>query len=126
MDEMTFETIKMTLTWLPVPFLFFVYYVMQLFTKHKWKAIHLAVDISAILFILTSAILMKELFNIRIIGYLIVILIVLLAVLLIIQWKKETDVLLLKAVRQLMRLLFLPFFFFYIGLIICKLIMFFI
>ncbi|HLR64107.1 MAG TPA: DUF3397 domain-containing protein [Pseudogracilibacillus sp.] len=122
MDEATMETIRQILIWIPLPYMLITYYMVHTFSKNKWRAIHIAVDLSTVFYIIASAVIVKEMFEITTIGYILVALLIMLAIVLIKQWKDDTEVVLLKGFRLLMRICFIPVFIIYIGLIIYKLV----
>ena len=58
-------------------------------------------------YLIAAALFVYQLFQLNITGYIFIALISLLAIILIIQWKKDTEVLLLKGVKVLLRITFL-------------------
>lgn len=101
-----------------LPFIFIIipliatltlYQISYFIFKHRWKAIHLSVQWTAIFYIIAVTILLEKLIEQNIIGYILIGLIVTLAVILIIQWKNNTEVILLNGLRVLWRICFLLF-----------------
>lgn len=103
---------------IPVLMSLLVYLITLRMRRHKWQAIHLAVQGTAIFYIIAVTILIYQLFQINITAYLLICIILILSIILIFQWKKNTEVLLGKAFKVLWRALFLLFFTAYCGLLI--------
>lgn len=105
-----FITIPILMTWI-------VYFITNKIVKHQWKAIHFSVQSTAIFYIIAVAILLQNIFHYQFVGIILICLIVFLAVILIIQWKKDTEVVLRKGLKVLLRISFLLFGAVYIILI---------
>ncbi len=87
-------------------------------TNNQWKSIHKSVQWSAIFYVIAVELLVKTLFNIRLIGYIVILLILVAAYTLVMQWKQGKDVELLTGLRIMWRVSFLLFSFVYCGLVI--------
>src|SRR5690625_262119 len=109
---------------IPIMMSMFIYFLGVHFSKNKWKAIHKSTQWSAVFYIIAVALLLKHLFTFSFLGYILIFLITLLSTILIIQWKKDTEVILLDGLRVMWRSSFLIFFILYLGLITYKLIQF--
>ncbi len=101
----------------PIGATLLLYVISTLFYKNRWKAIHLAVQGSAIFYVIAVIILLEKLILTPIIGYTTIFIILLLAIILIIQWKTKTDVVLMNGIKVCARICFLFFGFIYILLI---------
>jgi len=95
-----------------------IYQIRFQLVKNNWRAIHTTVQLSALFYIAAVASLLKVLFDSYYIGSILIILIVVLAIILIFQWKKHTEVVLLKGLKILARLSFLVFGLCYVLLLI--------
>lgn len=109
---------------MPIFLSLFIYYISVRLSGSKWKAIHKSVQMTAIFYIIAVALLIKLMFDLRFIGYISIFLIVMLGTILIIQWKKNTEVVLLNGLRLLWRISFLIFFILYVGLITYMIVLF--
>lgn len=94
-----------------------IYQVRFMFGQNNWKAVHAATQWSSVFYILAVVFLLRQLFGSYYIGSLLIMLICLLAIILIIQWKVQTEVLLLKGMKVLLRISFLLFGIAYFGLL---------
>ncbi len=74
-----------------IPYLFtiFVYYVLKFFRLHKWRKIHLTAQISALGYVAGVVILVEALFDLFLLGYILILFILFLSIHLIVQWKKK-------------------------------------
>lgn len=117
MQEQTLEWIKLAIIWSPPILTLLCFYVHKLIKTSTWRAIHFTTEFTTILYIVSVAILVKMLFNLSIIGYIIIYFLILLAVIIFMQWKMETDILFGRAVKLLLRINFLIFVIAYIILI---------
>lgn len=93
----------------PVISTIFVFYVSNLICKHKWKAIHFAVEWTAIFYIIAVILLLEKLLEQTVIGIVLIILITVLSIILILQWKNHTEVVLRNGIKVLTRISFLVF-----------------
>lgn len=82
--------------------------------RDQWRAIHFAAEASAILYIAIVMFLLQKYVHVHMVGYISIGLLTLLSVVLIIQWKQQSDVMLGKGLKVLMRFSFLVFGFSYI------------
>lgn len=103
---------------LPILSTVIIYQIRFNVVGNQWKAIHTAVQLSAIFYVAAVVSLFKLLFGSYFIGYTLILLICVLAGLLIWQWKKEMEVVFLKGLKFLSRIIFLSFFIGYIFLLV--------
>jgi len=94
----------------------------KLLYKHRWRAIHFMVQISAYIYLFAVIYMLERLVPFTITGYIVIVILVVLAILLIRQWKKNTEVVLSKALKMLSRILFLLCFVLYIVLVVVELV----
>lgn len=106
-----FITFPILATWI-------VFYISKKIHRHKWRAIHQAVNWTTLLYIFVSIILLKVIFEQYFIGPLLLLLLCMLTFIIVIQWKIKTEVLLVKAIKQLWRACFLLFLFLYLFLVL--------
>ncbi|GIO22309.1 DUF3397 domain-containing protein [Oceanobacillus sp. J11TS1] len=106
------DTIYYTLSvFIAFPFIitFLAYWITKLSKKHTWKAVHNAVQWSAIFFILGVGILLQLLFGRSFFGWIVLLLLISLAGILIQQYRKQTEIDVLKAIKLVCRSAFLLF-----------------
>lgn len=101
----------------PVVSTILLYSISTFLYKHRWKAIHLSVQGSAIFYVIAVILLLEKLIQISIIGYALIFIILVLAIILIIQWKTKTEVVLKDGLKVLTRICFLLFGVIYVLLI---------
>jgi len=99
-----------------------VYFIIYKITRHRWKAIHISVQWTAIFYIIAVTILLQKIFAYDFISIILISLILMLAIILIIQRNLHTEVLLGKGLKVLARFSFLLFGCIYILLIIYEII----
>lgn len=109
---------------LPFVMTFLVYYFSKRTFGNQWRAIHTAVQWTAIFYIIAVAILLKMMLQQSVFGYMLILLIVILAIILIFQWKHQAEVILKDGLRLLWRVSFLLFSITYSGLLIYVLVRF--
>lgn len=124
MQKVVVSYVPYILIGLPVFMSLCLYYLGVRFSGSKWKALHKSVQWTAIFYMIAVVALIKMMFGYLFIGYSIILLIVILATILIIQWKKDTEVVLLNGLKLMWRISFLIFSITYLGLIIYKVILF--
>lgn len=112
MDNLTliFIVIPIFVTWL-------LYVSSYWISKIRWKSIHIAVQGSTIFYIIAVSILLENIIEQNLIGYIFIGLLIALSIILIVQWKINTEVILKKGLKVLARLSFLIFSTIYIALI---------
>ncbi len=88
---------------------FLAYGITKLRKKHTWKAVHNAVQWSAIFFILGVGVLLQLLFDRSFFGWIILLFLVSLTGILIHQYRKQADIEVSKAVKIVWRSAFLLF-----------------
>ncbi|MBP1950618.1 DUF3397 domain-containing protein [Virgibacillus litoralis] len=103
-------TVPVIATWI-------VYYISLKIYNHKWKAFHIAVNWTTILYIIAVNTLVKEVFGISFFGIVLVILIGIYTIIIIAHWKIYTEVLFSKAFKLFWRICFLLFLILYFCLV---------
>ncbi|WP_080874845.1 DUF3397 domain-containing protein [Oceanobacillus timonensis] len=88
---------------------FLVYWITKLSKKHTWKAVHNAVQWSAIFFILGTGVLLQLLFDRNFFGWIILLFLISLTGILIQQYRTQQDIELSKAIKIVWRSAFLLF-----------------
>ncbi|GGP15756.1 DUF3397 domain-containing protein [Oceanobacillus neutriphilus] len=88
---------------------FLAYWITKLTKKHTWKAVHNAVQWSAIFFILGVGILLQLLFGRSFFGWIILLFLISLAGILIQQYRNQTEIEVSKAIKIVWRSAFLLF-----------------
>lgn len=117
-------SLPMILLSIPIFTTFIVYYISKKIFQHRWKAIHLSVELTAIFYIVAVAIFLQKHFHDQFIGWILIVLIVILACILIFQWKRHTEVVLRKGLKVLARISFLLFGLLYILFLLYELVYF--
>lgn len=118
MQEHTIDWIKLFIIWSPPILTLLCFYLHKWVKKSTWRAIHFITEYTTVLYMVSVIVSVKMLFNISIVGYVIIYLLLLLAILIFMQWKKDADIILSRAVRFLLRLNFLVFVSAYIPIIL--------
>lgn len=118
-------TLPIILVIIPIFVSYLVYYISKMILKHRWKAIHLTVEWTAVFYIVAVAIFLKKHFHYEFIGWILIVLISILSCILIYQWKKHTEVVLRKGLKVLSRISFLLFGLIYIIFVLYEIIIFF-
>lgn len=95
-----------------------IYQIRFMFVQHNMKAVHVAAQWSSLFYIIAVIFLWKQLFGSYHIGIVLIIMICFLAGILIIQWKLQTEVILLKGLKVLSRISFLLFGIIYLSLLV--------
>lgn len=93
----------------PILATYIVFWISKKVYRHQWKAIHLAVNWTTILYIFSTFIILKIIYNQYYLSYILVLLISILALIIIIQWKTKTEIIFMRAIKQLWRVCFLLF-----------------
>lgn len=106
-----FITFPFLATWI-------VFFISKKIYNHQWRAIHLSVNLTTFLYICSTFVMIKLMFNQYFLGVFLIISISILALIIIIQWKTKTEVLFVRAVKQLWRVCFLMFSILYSILVI--------
>ncbi len=102
-----------------VPFFIpFIIYIMMNTWLKKRTSFLITIHLSTLINILLIMYLFKELVNQTLLAYILIFLILLIAFILILQWKNKNEVLLIKAVRIALRMMFLISFTTYLGQVI--------
>lgn len=104
-------TVPIIATWI-------VYLISVKMYRHKWKAVHNAVNWTTILYIIAVGTLVKEIFGISFFGIILVIIISIYTIIVIAQWKIYTEVIFSKAFKVFWRICFLLFSMLYICLVL--------
>lgn len=90
-----------------------VYKIANKIVKQKWRALHIAINWTTILYILATIVMLNILFEQYFIGFILGFILLTLAIIIIWQWKTRTEVLFSKAIKILWRLCFIIFLFAY-------------
>src|SRR5690625_2374302 len=90
------------------------YLLLKIILKQKWKVIHITSQLTAPFLVIATSYLVNYVYRISIFYYSIIFFLVIVMIHLIIQWKKDTEVVLKKALKLALRVTFLLFFIFYI------------
>lgn len=122
MEKQLLENLPIILISVPLLITLIIYTISYRLKRHKWRAIHMAVQGSAVFYVIAVTIFLQQIFKISLVGYMLIFIILILTIILIIQWKKKTEVMLFGALKVLWRILFLLFFVIYIGLLVYLLI----
>lgn len=102
------------------PFLstIFVYVASNKVVQHQLRAFHISINWTTILYILSTNMMLNNIFGQQFIGITIGAILFLLAMIIIWQWKTRTEVLLSRAIKIMWRLCFLFFLSTYIVLVV--------
>lgn len=90
-----------------------VYKVGNKIVQQRWRALHIAINWTTILYIFATMIMLNIIFEQQFIGIILGIILLILAIILVWQWKTKTEVIFSKAIKILWRLCFLIFLFTY-------------
>lgn len=112
------ELFNLTLIIIPVFSTILLYQLHKKIKKSSWKALHFSAQVSSLFYIAAVTSLLYVLFEISVIGKLLILFLIILSIMLILQWKKDTEVSLLKALKILLRISFLSFGLLYVLLIV--------
>ncbi|MGP4106883.1 DUF3397 domain-containing protein [Virgibacillus sp. L01] len=104
-------TVPIIATWI-------VYLISMKIYRHKWKAVHNAVNWTTILYIIAVVALVNEIFGISFFGTILVILISIYTIIVVAHWKIYTEVIFTKAFKMFWRICFLLFLMLYICLVL--------
>lgn len=99
----------------PIIILLLSYGIIKLLLKHKWRVIHLTVQLTAPFLVIATTYLVMHLYDFSIFYYAIIFFLVLVMLHLIVQWKRDTEVILRKGIKLALRILFLIFLPAYLG-----------
>src|SRR5690625_7767082 len=110
MNEKLIGHISVGIVWSPLIITYLLYKIHLLIKKQKWQAIHFTTEFSTVFYIVATTILLKQLFNQSVIGYILIFLILILAIILIVQLKNHTEIILIKCLKSFLMLLYLIFF----------------
>jgi len=88
---------------------FLAYWITKLRKKHTWKAVHNAVQWSAIFFVLGVGVLLQLLFDRSFFGWIILLFLISITGILIHQYRKQSDIEVSKAIKIVWRSAFLLF-----------------
>lgn len=101
---------------IPVLFTFLMYIILDIFRVHQWRKIHLTVQWSSLLYVAGVIVMVKEMYGLFILSYVLIAFILFLAIHITMQWKKQMPISLVKAIVLLLRVVFLLFFLSYLVL----------
>ena len=103
---------------IPIIATLLVYLLSKKMVRHKGKAFHLAVNLTTILYIFASIILLYIIFESYFIGIILVCFIGTLAIIITFQWRTTTEIIFIRAIKISWRICFLAFFIMYICLVV--------
>ena len=86
-----------------------IYKISEKIVRHKWRALHIAINWTTILYILATITMLNIIFEKQFIGIILCLILLLLVIIIIWQWKTRTEVLFNRAIKILWRLCFLIF-----------------
>lgn len=95
---------------------FILYKIVHNKTRHQWQAIHIAIDWTAMLYVLAVLLLFDMMFKQLFLGIILIILLLVLAAIIIYQWKENKEIVFSRAIKILWRFIFLLFLVSYIVL----------
>src|SRR5690625_2799246 len=101
---------------IPVLFTFLMYIILDIFRVHQWRKIHLTVQWSSLFYVAGVIVMVKEMYGLFILSYVLIAFILFLAIHITMQWKKQMPISLVKAIVLLLRVVFLLFFLSYLVL----------
>lgn len=103
---------------LPLLITILIFRVTYSLRKKKRYAIHLAIDLTTILYIISVGCIIYTLFNVNIFGYIFIALLLLLISMVIIHWRLYTDIVFVDVWKRFWKASFLLFFFIHFILMI--------
>src|SRR5690606_24154930 len=104
---------------IPVIFTLFVYlFVLKIRRLSAKQALHKAVNWSTVLYIIAVALIVQYLFELSVAGFILIFILAILTIVILLQWKNNTDIQFVKAVKLLWKICFLLFLFLYLCLIV--------
>lgn len=111
--------IHMIAFFITIPFLatWIFYFVSLKIYRHRWKAIHSAINYTTILYIIAVLFMLALIFENSFFGIIIGCILCLLVTIIIYQWKMKSEIMFFRAVKVLWRICFLFFTFMYICLV---------
>lgn len=101
---------------IPIIATLLIYLFSKRIVRHKGKALHLAINVTTVLYIIASMMLLHIIFGHYFIGIILVFFMVILSIIIVFQWKTTTEILLVRAIKIGWRICFLTFFILYICL----------
>ncbi|MGX4669131.1 DUF3397 family protein [Cerasibacillus sp. JNUCC 74] len=101
-----FITIPIFATWL-------TYIIISKWARHPLRAVHFAVTWTTPLYVIAVIFLIAIIFDVNVVGIILALLLISIAIIIMFQWKRNTEVLLIKAVKLMWRFTFLLFFLLY-------------
>lgn len=93
----------------PIFTTYLIYFFILKISKKKWKAIHISVQMSVVLYVIAVILIVNHLFHVNMTSYVIIFHLFLLAIILIKQRYSQTEIILYDGIRLLLRLSFLIF-----------------
>lgn len=125
MDVMTVLEYPLFLILIPFLLTVFIYFIMKFLSIHPWRKIHITAQTSAFFYVVGVIVLVEVLYDIFILSYVLILFIVFLAFHITLQWKKDVQISLKKAIVLMLRMSFLLFLFAYSVLVVLYIIQYF-
>src|SRR5699024_6105419 len=116
--ENVMELFTFILIIVPVFSTILLYRLHKKIKKSSWKAFHFSSQVSSLFYIAAVTSLLYVLFEMNVIGKILILFWIILSIILILQWKQDTEVSFLKAMKLLLRISFLSFGLLYVLLIV--------
>lgn len=116
--ENVMELFTFILIIVPVFSTILLYRLHKKIKKSSWKAFHFSSQVSSLFYIAAVSSLLYVLFEMNVIGKILILFLIILSIILILQWKQDTEVSFLKAMKLLLRISFLSFGLLYVLLIV--------
>ncbi|HLR53490.1 MAG TPA: DUF3397 family protein [Pseudogracilibacillus sp.] len=116
--ENVMELFTFILIIVPVFSTILLYRLHKKIKKSSWKAFHFSSQVSSLFYIAAVTSLLYVLFEMNVIGKILILFLIILSIILILQWKQDTEVSFLKAMKLLLRISFLSFGLLYVLLIV--------
>ncbi|WP_226037928.1 DUF3397 domain-containing protein [Aquibacillus saliphilus] len=104
--------------YVPILITIITYVIAKKVQRNNWKAIHISVNYSTLLYIISVGMLLDIIFNRNFFSIIIIVLLIMLSISVIVQWKVKEEILFRYVWKGFWRCSFLLFGFSYIGLII--------
>ncbi|WP_035721626.1 DUF3397 family protein [Gracilibacillus boraciitolerans] len=103
-----------------LPFLmtYLVYKLSYKILKHKWYSIHLAVNSTTGLYVVSVGTVIYSIFSINLFGYILIVLLIIFLLCTVIHWQRYTDIVFMQVWKRFQKVTFLLFFALHIVTII--------
>src|SRR5699024_8880947 len=116
--ENVMELFTFILIIVPVFSTILLYRLHKKIKKSSWKAFHFSSQVSSLFYIAAVTSLLYVLFVMNVIGKILILFLIILSIILILQWKQDTEVFFLIAMKLLYYIYFFSFIIFYVLFII--------